>query len=130
MRCTASGLTPIQLVGSPARTRSTDIQKRATWCMIQAKLSVFWADRYFSLGRFPPLDRVDYLDHAVALLERERVGAPRPTLAEIRDYLRGAPFAGWSDRARDFAAAEKLEPKIIRRTCGRCFIPRGSATAG
>ena len=41
---------------------------------------------------------------------RKRVGAPRPTLAEIRDYLRGAPFAGWSGRARDFAAAEKLEP--------------------
>jgi predicted nucleotidyltransferase len=74
------------------------------------KLSVFWTDRHFSLGRFPPLDRVDYLDHAVALMERERVGAPRPTLAEIRDYLRGAPFAGWSGRARDFAAAEKLEP--------------------
>jgi hypothetical protein len=75
------------------------------------KLSVFWTDRHFSLGRFPPLDRVDYLDHAVTLIERERVGATRPTLSEIRDYLRGAPFAGWSDRARSFAAAEKLDPK-------------------
>src|SRR3974390_1161239 len=33
------------------------------------KVSVFWADRHFSGGRFPPLDRIDYLDHAVALLE-------------------------------------------------------------
>ena len=30
-----------------------------------AKLSLFWADRAFAAGRFPPLDRVDYLDHAV-----------------------------------------------------------------
>src|SRR5215831_16314208 len=34
------------------------------------KVSLFWADRHFSLGRFPPLDRIDYLDHAVALMER------------------------------------------------------------
>jgi Transposase DDE domain group 1 len=36
----SGGLTPIQLVGSLARTRSTDIQKCATWCMIQARLPV------------------------------------------------------------------------------------------
>ena len=38
-RCTASCLTPIQPDGSPARARSTDVQKRATWCMIAARLS-------------------------------------------------------------------------------------------
>jgi hypothetical protein len=72
---------------------------------------VFWTDRHFSLGRFPPLDRVDYLDHAVALMERESVQPARPTLEEIRHYLRGAPFASWAERARSFAAAETLEPK-------------------
>jgi hypothetical protein len=75
------------------------------------KLSVFWTDRCFSRGRFPTIDRIDYLDHAVVLMERERVGPTRPTLAEIRDYLRGGPFASWSGRARGFAAAEKLDPK-------------------
>jgi hypothetical protein len=34
-RCTASCLTPIQPAGWPARARSTEVQKRATWCMIQ-----------------------------------------------------------------------------------------------
>jgi hypothetical protein len=72
---------------------------------------VFWTDQHFSLGRFPPLDRIDYLDHAVALMERERVQPARPTLEEIRHYLRGAPFASWAERARSFAAAETLEPK-------------------
>src|SRR2546423_586001 len=50
------------------------------------KLSVFWTDRHFNLGRFFPLDRIDYLDHAVVLLERERVRPLRPTLEEIRHY--------------------------------------------
>jgi predicted nucleotidyltransferase len=75
------------------------------------KVSIFWADRNFDIGRFPPLDRVDYLDHAVALVERERLRPPRPTLEEIRQYLSGATFATWVDRARSFAAAENLESK-------------------
>src|SRR5689334_12088799 len=56
------------------------------------KLSIFWSNRQFTIGRFPPLDRVDYLDHAVALVERDRVNPMRPTLQEIRAYLGGAPF--------------------------------------
>jgi predicted nucleotidyltransferase len=74
------------------------------------KLSLFWADRGFTVGRFPPLDRVDLVDHAVALDERERVWPPRPALAEIRTYLRGTPFANWRDGARLFATATTLAP--------------------
>src|SRR6516162_4956481 len=37
------------------------------------KLSLFWSDRRFTAGRFPPLDRTDYIDHAIVLTERERV---------------------------------------------------------
>jgi hypothetical protein len=75
------------------------------------KVSVFWANRHFSVGRFLPLDRIDYLDHAITLIQRERVRPPRPTLDEIRDYLRGMPFSSWAERARTFAAAETLDPK-------------------
>ena len=88
--------------------RSEAVALSADW---GAKVSVFWTDRHFSLGRFPPLDRLDYLDHAVALVERESVRPARPTLEEIHHYLRGAPFASWAERARSFAAAETLEPK-------------------
>ena len=90
------------------RVRSEALALSADW---GPKVSVFWTDQHFSLGRFPPLDRIDYLDHAVALMERERVQPARPTLEEIRHYLRGAPFASWAERARSFAAAETLEPK-------------------
>lgn len=90
------------------RLRSAAVALSAEW---GPKVSVFWTDQHFSLGRFPPLDRVDYLDHAVALVERECVRPARPTLEEIQRYLRGAPFASWAERARSFAAAETLEPK-------------------
>jgi hypothetical protein len=79
-----------------------------------SRVSIFWADRHFSLGRFPPLDLVDYLDHSVALMEREPSRPPRPTLEEIRQYLRGPIFTTWVDRARGFAGSETLEPKDLK----------------
>jgi predicted nucleotidyltransferase len=90
------------------RLREDAIALSADW---GPKVSLFWTDRRFSCGRFPPLDRIDYLDYAMPLKERERVQPARPKLEEIRSYLRGAPFAGWKERARSFAAAETLAPK-------------------
>jgi predicted nucleotidyltransferase len=72
------------------------------------KLSVFWTDRQFSMGRFPPLDRVDYCDRGVVLVERERVLPARPTVADIRLYLRGAPFARWAKNVERFKALDRL----------------------
>jgi hypothetical protein len=76
-----------------------------------AKLSIFWSDRHFRLGRFPALDRVDWLDHAVVLTERERAWPTRPTLDEIQHYLSGAPLVDWKENALRFAASEALDPK-------------------
>jgi predicted nucleotidyltransferase len=74
------------------------------------KLSIFWADRGFTIGRLPPLDRADYVDHAVPLIERERVRPARPSRAEIRAYLLGQPFAAWTNEVRRFAGASGLLP--------------------
>jgi predicted nucleotidyltransferase len=90
------------------RARSEAVARSAD---LGPKLSVFWTDRHFEIGRFPPLDRIDYLDRAVVLVERERVEPARPTLDEIRSYLCGAPFANWTASAKRFAAAETLDPK-------------------
>jgi hypothetical protein len=73
------------------------------------RLSLFWSDRRFSVGRFPPLDRIDYLDHGIALVEREPVRPARPSVDDIRAYLRGAPFAIWVERAARLTALERLE---------------------
>src|SRR5258708_6597819 len=99
---TQAGLSPQTL----DRVRGEAAAVSAEWA---AKLSVFWTDRYFGLGRFPPLDRIDYIDHAVVLIERQRVQPIRPTLEEIQHYLSGAPFANWTEQARRFAAAERLK---------------------
>jgi predicted nucleotidyltransferase len=101
---TAAGVSPPVL----DRLRSDAVAVSAEW---GPKVSIFWTDRHFSLGRFPPLDCIDYLDHAVVLMGRERVRPARPTLEEIQIYLRGAPFADGADRARSFAAAGTLEAK-------------------
>jgi predicted nucleotidyltransferase len=77
---------------------------------LSQKLSVFWSDRGFTMGRFPLLDRVDYLDRAVVLTERERVLPGRPTLDEIRVYLSAAPFTNWTENAHRFAGMSVLAP--------------------
>jgi predicted nucleotidyltransferase len=101
---TKEGLSPQTL----DRVRSEAAALSADW---GPKLSVFWTDRHFSLGRFPTLDRIDYLDHAVVLMERERVRPVRPALEEIQRYLGGAPFENWTELVWRFATAEILEPK-------------------
>jgi hypothetical protein len=75
------------------------------------KVSVFFTDRGFNGGRFPPLDRADYLDHAVPVIERERIAPSRPSLDEVRGYLAGAPFTNWIQSTEAFAASEALAPK-------------------
>jgi predicted nucleotidyltransferase len=77
---------------------------------LSQKLSVFWSDRGFTIGRLPPLDRIDYLDHAVVLTERERDLPVRPTIDEIRVYLSGAPFTNWAENAHRFAGMSALVP--------------------
>ncbi|MFM2128832.1 MAG: hypothetical protein RL477_378 [Pseudomonadota bacterium] len=77
---------------------------------LAAKLSIFWTDRGFARGRFPPLDRIDLMERAVTVIERERIRPARPTLAEVRGYLAGPPFARWAERARQFIAAGALDP--------------------
>jgi len=101
---TATGLSPRVHDGLQSRA----IALSADW---GSRISIFWADRHFSLGRFPPLDRIDYLDHALLLMERERIRPTRPTLTDVREYLRGAPLTSWVDRARGFVAAERLDPR-------------------
>jgi predicted nucleotidyltransferase len=89
------------------RLRDLAAERNAT---LSKKLSLFWADRAFTVGRMPPLDRVDYLDHAIALTERERVLPLRPPLDEIRSYLKGAPFSNWAQSAERFAKTDILPP--------------------
>jgi predicted nucleotidyltransferase len=88
----------------------TTLRSLAAECdaTLSQKLSLFWSDRRFTDGRFPPLDRTDYIDHAIVLNEREHVLPVRPTLNEIRVYLRGAPLSNWTESAHRFAGMDSL----------------------
>ena len=97
------GLTDAMLDGTKAQAMALSPE-------LASKLSLFWADQLFSVGRFPPLDRVDFLDHAVALVERERIRPERPSIDDIQAYLRGTPFESWTRTAARFAALDRLEP--------------------
>jgi predicted nucleotidyltransferase len=77
---------------------------------LASRVSLFWSNRSFSLGRFPPLDRLDYIDRAVPLRESEKISIDRPDLSEIQQYLRGAPFEQWAARGAQFADASALAP--------------------
>ena len=72
------------------------------------KLSLFWTDRQFSTGRFPPLDRVDLIDHGIAVLERKHVRPLRPSLDEIRTYLGAQPLQNWSRQAEILSSLTEL----------------------
>lgn len=73
-----------------------------------SRLSLFWTDTEFVGGRFPLLDRVDYLDHRVALFQRRSVAPKRPTLQAIRAHLRADPLHNWARAVARFGALSAL----------------------
>lgn len=90
---------------------------------LTSRLSIFWTDRNFSAGRFPPLDRIDTIDHGIALIERQRVMPPRPTLAEVHAYLAGPPFENWSRDALRLSALDRLADDDRKRYLRALLYP-------
>ena len=109
-----NGVTPdeIEAMRQHARKCSPDLAP---------KLSLFWTDRGFTIGRFPPLDRLDYLDHAQPLVEREHAAPPLPSLDEIRAYLRGQPLDSWREQIARVTALTALDD-VTRRTYIRALL--------
>jgi hypothetical protein len=79
---------------------------------------VLWTDWHFCLGRFPLLDRIDYIDHTVALMERERVRPVRLTLEEIhviwlaRPPRCGIPEPRWFHRTEAACSSSRCRLEI------------------
>jgi hypothetical protein len=101
------------------------LKRRAAECSPNcfSRLSLFWADQAFSVGRFPPLDKIDYIDHAVPVLESRRVHPARPALTEIRTYLSGEPFRNWSKEAQFFSARTELNVDDHKRYLRALLYP-------
>jgi predicted nucleotidyltransferase len=90
---------------------------------LTSRLSVFWTDRGFSGGRFPPLDRIDYLDHAVRLFEREHICPARPELGEIRSYLAAEPFCKWREEVERLSSLDELTARDHKRYLRALLYP-------
>lgn len=112
----AEGVTPaeIEAMRQHAQKIAPDLAPR---------LSLFWSDRGFAIGRFPPLDRLDYLDHAQPLVEREHVAPPRPSLQDVRTYLRGQPLTAWREQAARVAALTELDDTMRKRLIRSLLYP-------
>lgn len=93
-----------------AQREAFDTEARRLSPDLASRVSLFWSDRNFSTGRFPPLDRLDYIDRAVPVREREKIAIDRPGLDDVRAYLSGAPFDNWAARGARFATEAVLDP--------------------
>ena len=98
-----------------------EAEARAIAPDLGSRVSIFWTNRAFSVGRFPPLDRIDYIEHAVPLEECERVEVPKPSLEEIQTYMRGSPFERWAERGVGFATQLSLDP-VDRKTFLKTYL--------
>jgi hypothetical protein len=90
---------------------------------LAARLSLFWADWQFKVGRFPPLDRIDYLDHAVPIVEQRHVVPARPTLSEVQSYLGAEPLSSWSQSVLRFSKLEELAIEDHKRYLRTVLYP-------
>jgi len=121
-----SDIDVLLIAAKPLRSEARDNVARQAAALSPAlagRLSLHWTDENFSTGRFLPLDRLDYLDHAVTLLERRRVEPLRPDRAEVRAYLAGAPFESWTQQVARFSALEALTREDHKRYLRAILYP-------
>ena len=75
------------------------------------KLSVFWGNPDFSWGRLPVIDRLDLLDHGIALVNNHRPSFRRPTQNEIRSELLRSIDKSWKPRLPELSRLTQLAPE-------------------
>jgi hypothetical protein len=75
------------------------------------KLSVFWGNPEYAWGRLPVIDRLDLLDHGLALLYGIKPNFRRPTKEEIHHEQLQSIEKSWKSRLPELSRLKKLEPK-------------------
>jgi len=73
------------------------------------KLSMFWGNPDFHWGRLPMIDRLDLLDHGVALLNGVKPSLRRPTKDEIHREQLQSIERSWRPRLPELARLTALE---------------------
>ena len=75
------------------------------------KLSMFWGNPEFGWGRLPVIDRLDLLDHGVALLHGIKPSLRRPSKDEIHQEQLQSIERSWNSRLPELSRLTSLEPK-------------------
>lgn len=75
------------------------------------KLSVFWGNPQYDWGRLPVIDRLDLLDHGMALLHGIRPPFHRPSADEIHREQLQSIEKSWKPRLPELSRLTALEPK-------------------
>ena len=75
------------------------------------KLSIFWGNPDFDWGRLPVIDRLDLLDHGVALLHGIKPPLRRPSKQEIHHEQLQSIERSWKPRLPELNRLTSLEPK-------------------
>lgn len=75
------------------------------------KLSVFWGNPEYDWGRLPVIDRLDLLDHGVALLDGIQPTFRRPSADEIHREQLQSIERSWKPRLPELSRLAALEPK-------------------
>lgn len=75
------------------------------------KLSMFWGNPEFGWGRLPVIDRLDLLDHGVALLHGIKPSLRRPSREEIHQEQLQSVERSWKPRLPELSHLTSLEAK-------------------
>lgn len=75
------------------------------------KLSMFWGNPEFAWGRLPVIDRLDLLDHGVALLHGIKPSLQRPSREEIHQEQLQSIERSWKPRLPELSRLTILEAK-------------------
>jgi hypothetical protein len=75
------------------------------------KLSVFWGNPNFAWGRLPVIDRLDLLDHGIALLYGIKPSFGRPSKSEIHQEQLQSIERSWKSRLPELSGLRTLEAK-------------------
>jgi len=75
------------------------------------KLSMFWGNPEFTWGRLPVIDRLDLLDHGVALLHGITPSLRRPSKDEIHREQLQSVERSWKPKLPELTRLKSLGPK-------------------
>lgn len=106
---------------APVRMAELIVEAKTLDAEYGKKLSVFWGNPEFTWGRLPQLDRLDLLDHGVALLHGHQPRFRRPSREEIRAELLRSIERSWKPRLPELNRLTEL-PAAQRKPYIRAIL--------